>query len=153
MTVPRSRRARAAALVALLLGVLQLAGCGDREHRAEPGSRSFEFTGVELRSEEPGLRLVSVSGAVHESVCDWSVSLRNAGGDRCAATVAVTVAFRSAGEQRFLRLSSSLDLAPDEGVRLHGLSRPGRTVDSVDWVDVRRIGDAQIAVGTPPPLG
>lgn len=138
--------------VALLVGLSLSVACRGRQVPPAAGPSSFSFRDVELRADRPGLRLLAVDGRLHESHCEWRLALSGAGGEGFSGDVAVTLAFRSRGEQRFLRLTSPLDLGPGDRTELSGITRPARPVDGVDWVHVRYLRPLTRTPAVPEPV-
>jgi hypothetical protein len=138
-----------------LAALLLVATVSCRRSDPEPAAgerRDFSFTSAELRSDRPGLALVSVDGAVSEDFCEWLVHLRGAGRSAFAGEVVVTVRYRSGSVQHTARFATALDLGPGEDGFVRGLTRPGRPVDAVERVEVRFVAALSRSTGTPRPL-
>lgn len=138
----------AGCLAVLCLGALASCGKGDTESVSPPALHTF--TEVELRSDRPGLEVVFVNGTVHQGYCQWEIALRNTSADSFEGAFAITVAYRGGGKERQVRFNAALDLEPHHGARLSSMTRPGVSLDGVDWVHLRYLGPLSRAVGTPP---
>ncbi|HOC44712.1 MAG TPA: hypothetical protein PKJ99_16985 [Thermoanaerobaculales bacterium] len=138
----------AALLVVAVVAVLALRSCRGPAPPATPAA-SFSASDVPVESPDLPLEVTTVRGELHDGYMDWACLVRCKDPGGCSADLRATVHYRSAGADEQMTLSGPIDVPIGARVRLGGVQRPPRRVDSVERVTIRVV--RSFAPGDPVP--
>lgn len=123
-------------LAMVVVSLLVWRGCRLEESRPPAVAGDFAVDEITLTSPDIDLGLLAVRTTEHPGYIDWTVLVecRERGG--CKADVRVRVLYRTAGEERTLRMGGRLDSARGGTARIGRVLRPPAPVERIDEVIV-----------------
>ena len=145
MQTPR----RLAGLIATAAALLVVCtGCG--KDQVATGISDFSFDRVRTASDDLAVEVDQISGTAHEDFIEWAclISCDEPGG--CHADLRITVDYQSAGVDREIVLTGTVDVPVGARARLSRIQRPPVPVDHVVRADVVVVADRGAAGGPPP---